>query len=155
MIRLFRKIYCKRNHIPYKIHNKWYNLMAMDKYGLNCMINIFDKNNNYIDAKENKIVEVLFRSKEGQTTCQYRINKISLQYGGDFLYESDNINVDLVFIKFVEKLDFEGFKKRIIDTKCKSCLYSGIDCKYDQEHENTCSKIKRILKDIESEVNDD
>ena len=21
MIRLFRKIYCKRNHIPYKIHN--------------------------------------------------------------------------------------------------------------------------------------
>lgn len=153
MKRLLRRLYCKIHHIPYKLDDEWYNYMAMTKYGLtNGLIDIFDKDNRYIDPKLHNIVNVLFRTKEGQVTCKYKIVKTYRTVGSDWLYASDNIKVNLVFVKFVENISFDEMKERLIALKRQNCMVSETctECRRNNE-ENCCHEISSIISELEKE----
>ena len=125
--------------------------MAMDKYGL-CergVINIFDKQNKYIEPRKNNIVEVLFKDKSGQTTCLYKVTEIIQGHGSDYLYSNDNINVDLQFVKYIDHIDFEELKNRTIERKRQNCMHSDKceDCRFNKD--GKCYDIEDIIKTLE------
>lgn len=154
MIKIFKKLYCKRHHIPYRLYNEWYNYMAMVKYGLtNRLIDIFNKDNNYINPELYRIVNVLFRTKEGQVTCAYKIVKMRSSSGGDYLYDTDKIHVDLEFVKFVEKISFDEMKERLITLKRQNCMVSDTceKCSRSIYKDNYCYEISSIIDGLEKE----
>jgi hypothetical protein len=78
--------------IPYHYTNKWYNAAAYDKQWYP---KIFDEKDNYIYPKRG--VKVIMNHLKDGRPVYYEISHIISRLGGDWLNDTDRINVDLVF----------------------------------------------------------
>ena len=69
---------------------------------------VFDSKKNYIHPKLNLIVQM------GFTSCgkkvYYKITKLYETKGGDWIYDSDSINCDMVFYSIADKNQYNSLK---------------------------------------------
>lgn len=90
---VLKRIFCRLNGLPYHYKNIWYNQsiwVENQKYPI-----VFDFNKNYIEPKVGNIV--VMGLKKGKP-LYYKITNIIISSGGDWFYDSDALNVDLIFV---------------------------------------------------------
>lgn len=153
-MKLIRKIKARKAGVPFVIKNEWYNYMAMNKYGIGVMVNIFDDKRSYIVPKLGKEVEILFRNRDGEKRCKYKITKlIEESRNRDWLYDYDWVNVNLEFTSFVSEKGFDTMVEDLIQLKRESCMKSkNCDVCLWKKDGGYCYEIKDILERIKEQI---
>lgn len=150
-MKLLKRIKARQAKVPFMMKKKWYNSMAMNKYSISNMIDIFDENNDYIIPELGNEITFIFRNLDGEKRCKYRITKIhSGNKNNDWLYDYDWIDVDLEFICFIDEVSFDKMVENLIlkmkhncpKKPCEECYYN----KYNED--GNCYKIKELLSNI-------